>query len=277
MTSHPRSRNPVDGKIVCQYDLTMSTFRQVQSTWSIYFRGTILVCLGFLVLGSGCSRDPIDERDPNLRRARVLKNAEDYEGAVAMYEKALRRKPGLARAHWELATLYDQVFADDIRAIYHYQKYLELDPEAERRDLVEDLISVAKVSFAASLPQNSDEAIREVRRLQRENAALADLLSGEREVIRDLRAQLAGVPVQESGDNKPPPPAVSIQAPKPMPAQPSEQIYVVQAGDTLSRIATRVYNNPALWERIYEANRETLRSPESIRVGQTLRIPQNGN
>ncbi|MCB1069261.1 MAG: LysM peptidoglycan-binding domain-containing protein [Verrucomicrobia bacterium] len=62
-----------------------------------------------------------------------------------------------------------------------------------------------------------------------------------------------------------------------MPAQPSEQIYVVQAGDTLSRIATRVYNNPALWERIYEANRETLRSPESIRVGQTLRIPQNGN
>ena len=47
----------------------------------------------------------------------------------------------------------------------------------------------------------------------------------------------------------------------------------VQHGDTLWRIADRELGNGALWERIYEANRGTLSSPDALKPGQTLRLP----
>jgi nucleoid-associated protein YgaU len=48
----------------------------------------------------------------------------------------------------------------------------------------------------------------------------------------------------------------------------------VVAGDTLSSIAQQVYGNPALWPRIFEANRDQIFDPDVIFPGQTLRIPQ---
>jgi NitT/TauT family transport system substrate-binding protein len=49
--------------------------------------------------------------------------------------------------------------------------------------------------------------------------------------------------------------------------------YVVVAGDTLSRIALRFYNSSQKWVKIYEANRDTLKNPNYIYVGQNLVIP----
>lgn len=54
-----------------------------------------------------------------------------------------------------------------------------------------------------------------------------------------------------------------------------EVVYVVQAGDTLSGIAKRFYDDPNLWPQIFEANRETIADPNLILVGQTLSIPGN--
>jgi polar amino acid transport system substrate-binding protein len=53
--------------------------------------------------------------------------------------------------------------------------------------------------------------------------------------------------------------------------------YVVEAGDTLSKIAGRVYGDvsPTSWQRIYEANRELIGDdPSRIEVGMTLAIPR---
>ena len=51
------------------------------------------------------------------------------------------------------------------------------------------------------------------------------------------------------------------------------RIYHVKAGDTLSKIAKKFYNDATLWDLIYQANRDALQSPSGIRVGQTLVIP----
>jgi nucleoid-associated protein YgaU len=50
-------------------------------------------------------------------------------------------------------------------------------------------------------------------------------------------------------------------------------VYEVRKGDTLSKIAKQVYGDAALSPRIYIANREALRDPNRIEVGQKLRIP----
>ncbi len=49
--------------------------------------------------------------------------------------------------------------------------------------------------------------------------------------------------------------------------------YKVQPGDTLSKISKDFYGDPNKYQRIFEANRDKLDSPDKIRVGQDLVIP----
>ena len=56
--------------------------------------------------------------------------------------------------------------------------------------------------------------------------------------------------------------------------QPTVTKYVVAKGDTLSRIAKRVYGKSTDWSRIYDANRDQIPNPNLIYPGQQLNIPQ---
>jgi nucleoid-associated protein YgaU len=56
----------------------------------------------------------------------------------------------------------------------------------------------------------------------------------------------------------------------------SQQQYTVKAGDTLSKIAVQFYSAIGKWEKIFEANRETLKNPNYIYVGMKLVIPADG-
>jgi nucleoid-associated protein YgaU len=49
--------------------------------------------------------------------------------------------------------------------------------------------------------------------------------------------------------------------------------YTVERGDTLSYLALQHYGDPFKWEKIYEANKETMKNPHYIYVGQRIIIP----
>jgi nucleoid-associated protein YgaU len=49
--------------------------------------------------------------------------------------------------------------------------------------------------------------------------------------------------------------------------------YTVVKGDSLSKIAKQFYGNAGEWKRIYEANKDTIKNPDMIYPGQTLKIP----
>ena len=51
------------------------------------------------------------------------------------------------------------------------------------------------------------------------------------------------------------------------------QTYTVQSGDTLSSIAQHFYGDAGQYMRIFEANRDRLTDPHSIKAGQELYIP----
>lgn len=53
----------------------------------------------------------------------------------------------------------------------------------------------------------------------------------------------------------------------------AEKVYMVVAGDSLSKIAKREYGNANEWPRIFEANKDILKDPNKIFPGQKLRIP----
>jgi LysM repeat protein len=52
-----------------------------------------------------------------------------------------------------------------------------------------------------------------------------------------------------------------------------ETIYEVVAGDSLSKIAKNFYGDANKYMKIFEANKDQLKDPDKIKVGQKLRIP----
>lgn len=51
------------------------------------------------------------------------------------------------------------------------------------------------------------------------------------------------------------------------------EFYTVEKGDTLSKIAKKVYGDASEYMTIFEANQPMLEDPDEIYPGQTLRIP----
>ena len=53
--------------------------------------------------------------------------------------------------------------------------------------------------------------------------------------------------------------------------------YKVQKGDTLQKISSQpeIYGTSKKWMKIYEANKDKLKSPDKIRPGQELKIPRD--
>ncbi len=53
----------------------------------------------------------------------------------------------------------------------------------------------------------------------------------------------------------------------------STRTYVVQPGDSLSKVARQFYGNPNDYMRIFNANRDRIKDPNRIQPGQELVIP----
>ncbi len=51
------------------------------------------------------------------------------------------------------------------------------------------------------------------------------------------------------------------------------EYYEIVSGDTLSAIAQKYYGKASAYPRIFEANREVIKDPDKIYVGQKIRIP----
>jgi len=69
-----------------------------------------------------------------------------------------------------------------------------------------------------------------------------------------------------------PPPVPAANA-EPPPLESGGQLYVVQRGDSLWRIAKRYYGRGSQWPKIFEANRDRIENPNLIFPDQELRIP----
>jgi len=57
---------------------------------------------------------------------------------------------------------------------------------------------------------------------------------------------------------------------------PEATFYTVKRGDSLSKIAKKMYGDAKLYKKIFEANQPMLKDPNMIYPGQSLRIPPKG-
>ncbi|MCI0614249.1 LysM peptidoglycan-binding domain-containing protein [bacterium] len=90
--------------------------------------------------------------------------------------------------------------------------------------------------------------------------------------FKDLHAEINVVPQAPQAKSAPQQtPVTPVSGTKPATA--TEPTYTVVKGDTLSKIAKEFYGNANAYMRIFDANRDQLKDPDKIQIGQVLRIP----
>lgn len=156
-------------------------------------------------------------------------------------------------------------------------------------------VAALRTTTAQLTPAATEAAIlrEQLRQTQQQGAAAALELSQLRTRLALLAPASTGSlaaptrpgtqPVSFSAPPPPPPAEVRTPAASPAsgsvasgtaaPAPAGTRTHVVQAGDTLSRIATRYYGDAKRWNEIVDANRELIPSPDRLAVGMTLKIP----
>ena len=72
------------------------------------------------------------------------------------------------------------------------------------------------------------------------------------------------------------PPEMGMEEAGVAPAAGPYDSYVVQKGDSLWSIAAKpkIYGKATHWRRIFDANRDLLKSPDRLKAGMTLKIPR---
>ena len=106
----------------------------------------------------GCDKGPtLSEIEAKERTSRYYKNAMDdlqaghLEPAIKGFTSVLREEPGSYSAHFQLATLLQDVRKDYLSAISHYKAYLELRPASDKATVAQDRLKFCETMLQAQI------------------------------------------------------------------------------------------------------------------------------
>ena len=227
-----------------------------------------------VLLVSSCSNfedSGQEENNPAFEKGRSYLKVGKQEEALDEFLSITRRMVKCPKSHLEAGRLFLSVKSrkDPVSAIYHFRRYLMLEPESREAPKVKQLIVSAEKEIIRRLPGKPYAGYLDSLEQQEENIRL-------RREIADLRARL-GIPLSSSVSPVTPPasPVLStVRAALPTPAVPSKaQTYVVQKGDNLYVISRKFYGDSSQIDRIFQANRNVMSSKNNLKIGQILRIP----
>ena len=232
-----------------------------------------------------------DEKEPHFLAGKNRVSSMDYPGAIEAFEKALEVNPQSAPAHFELAWLYELKQPDPAAAIYHYDKYLKLRPNADNADLARQHILACKQALAStvSLGPITEKQQRDFEKMLDDNKRLAEKNKTLNDEVAQWRAYYA---THSATPNNPSPaPSAEPRSNPPLAAGPtilvanvasttsqpaassgptsaSPRTHTVKAGETLAQIA-RKYGIKL--DALVAANPRL--DPRRLQVGQTLSLP----
>jgi tetratricopeptide (TPR) repeat protein len=272
---------------------------------TVNLSGGLLMLL--LLLAAGCDRAgrltlSAETDEPQYRRGQqLLKQGRNQDALGAFLQVIEKRGDDAPESHLEVGLLYQQYFKDPITAIYHFNKYIELQPNSRQADLVRQRKDAAMREFARSLPAQPLESqaarlelMSRIDELQKENLQLKDEIAtlhqsgvgstGSRGTATPAATTSPPTAMRPllfnptttgpAGAAARPAPAVRPSA-APAANSPSNsgRRHVVIQGDTLYKIAQRYYGSGSKWPEILEANRDVLKNENAVRPGMELRIP----
>lgn len=230
-----------------------------------------------LIFLSSCEQDGLivkEENDSGFQRALSLLKVGNDEDALEEFLAVTRRTMHCPKSHLQVGMLFLNLESrkDPVAAIYHFQRFLLLENNSKEAPKVRQLIVTAEREIIRELPGEPYADYIDSLDLREKNNRLM------REVA-DLKARL-GLPLTERDirDNESPLPVRNskVQQIKNEPSfvtPPLARTYVVQKGDSLYGISRKFYGDSSYIEQIFQANRNSLSSKDSLKLGQKLIIP----
>ena len=247
-----------------------------------------------LVAAGGCSPadqgQMDDEKEPHFVLGKSRVNAMDYSGAVEAFEESLDVDPHSAAAHFELGWLFEEKVSDPAAAIYHYEQYLKLQPNASNHDVIQQRIDSCKQQLATDVLQlpSTPAAQQQLEKLVEQNRQLQSQVDQLNAVIKQWNAYYASQqarPASTPGTPGVPSPQVTSVAPDdissqpvnvqspaptpaPAPAKTKARTHTVTAGETLAAIARK---SGVSLSALQAANPGL--NAKKLHVGQVINLP----
>ena len=208
----------------------------------------------------------------------------DFPGAITEFQRAIANNPLSAPAHLELAFMFKDHGDDPAAAIYHFDRYLELDPDAEQKRLIRQHVDNCKMQLAKlfliapvvpAARTQLDLLKEEVKRLEKENGQLRWQMSALQANVSPKEGEKAG-DLNTSGANGNAVefvPAIARDSviPALQPAVSSKlstRIHTIRNGDYPAKIARR-YNVKV--DAILKANPGL--NPRKLKIGTKVKVP----
>jgi len=91
----------------------------------------IFVITVLSIMLTGCGLESKDETShPLFKRAVKAQNSNELALAIKYFNRYLALKPESSITHLRLASIYDENLDQPLRAVYHYERFLEFAPNS---------------------------------------------------------------------------------------------------------------------------------------------------
>ena len=169
---------------------------------------------------SGCDLLTVSQTGRNIREGNDAVVRGEVQKAQQHFEAALDGTMLSAEAHYRLGLLYEDQLKNEVGALHHFERYLELAPQGQFATDVKGYVERLRLLIVSRLADGPVTPAREATRLKNENLALKQQLTD----LRQMPPGRAPTPVVAA---TPPPAAVSTPAmvvaatPPPAPVAPA--------------------------------------------------------
>jgi tetratricopeptide (TPR) repeat protein len=244
---------------------------------SFWIRFLFVAWVGVALSGCEPGQDQLDEKkEPHYVLGESRVNAMDYQGAVEAFEESLEANPRSAAAHFELACLFDEKISDPAAAIYHYQEFLKLEPNADNAEVVRQRINSCKQQLAADVMAmpSAPATQAQLEKLAEQNRELQDEVDKWRAYYASQSKtnppQNNSAALSAKTNSGSQPQIVSTQTQRVNASHPENSVrtHAVAAGETEAAIARKF---GVKLSALQAANSGV--NPTKLRFGQILNIP----
>lgn len=150
---------------------------------------TAMLCVGAFICAAtvfcGCDKGPsLSEIEEKERNSRLYTNAMDdlqagrMDAAIKGFERVVLQEPKSYSAHFQLATLLQDVRKDYISAIAHYRDYLQLRPASDKATVAQDRMKLCETLLSSEI-------------LRRAGGSASNKLAADNEKLTGERTELA--------------------------------------------------------------------------------------
>jgi len=154
---------------------------------------------------AGCDLLTVSQTGRNIREGNDAVVRGEVAKAQQHFEAALDGTMLSAEAHYRLGLLYEDQMKNEIGALHHFERYLELAPQGQFATDVKGYVERLRLLIVSRLADGPVTPAREATRLKNENLALKQQLT-------DLRQMPPGRAPTPARAATPPPAPVSTPA-----------------------------------------------------------------